>query len=306
MPPTDTEVDRLYQLSLQEFTAERNALAKARGAAGAPIRKLQKPSVPAWAVNQLYWHRRRVYDALIQAATRRREAHGARLAGRDVDLDALEQAHQAALRDAVASVRALLRDAGEAETSATINQVTDTLQALPGDDPPGRLVRPLKPQGFEALAGLVSGGAWTAAARVAGPATAARGGAGRTTSPPAASAATKAEKRAAVVAARRAAEHARRQAQARAREAAKVEKQVRAARAGERLAEAAFTRARTALARAERDRDRLEDQIKFLGKQIQDLVEEIRRRERELAQAAADRTQLERRLASLRDQTGRR
>ena len=37
------QIDRLYQLPLDEFTAARNALAKEAGAAGAQIRTLQKP-----------------------------------------------------------------------------------------------------------------------------------------------------------------------------------------------------------------------------------------------------------------------
>ena len=49
MPKTDAVVDRLYQLPLQEFTAERDALSKRRGASGADVKGLQKPNLPAWA-----------------------------------------------------------------------------------------------------------------------------------------------------------------------------------------------------------------------------------------------------------------
>ncbi|HZI44113.1 MAG TPA: hypothetical protein VFD53_02770, partial [Ilumatobacter sp.] len=34
----------------------------------ADVRALQKPSVPAWAVNQLFWRSRPVYDELIARA----------------------------------------------------------------------------------------------------------------------------------------------------------------------------------------------------------------------------------------------
>src|SRR5688500_5633651 len=68
MPSVDSEIDRLYQVPLAEFTAERNALAKRAGGQSAEIRALQKPTVPAWAVNQLYWKERRVYDELMERA----------------------------------------------------------------------------------------------------------------------------------------------------------------------------------------------------------------------------------------------
>ena len=64
----DSPLDRLYQLPLSEFVSARNALAKESGTDSAEIRSLPKPSLPAWAVNQLYWRRRDVYDDLIAAA----------------------------------------------------------------------------------------------------------------------------------------------------------------------------------------------------------------------------------------------
>ena len=78
----EDEVDRLYQLPLKEFTPARNALAKqADGDHAATVRALQKPSVPAWAVNQLYWQKRAVYDELVEAAERLRTTHRSLLAG---------------------------------------------------------------------------------------------------------------------------------------------------------------------------------------------------------------------------------
>src|SRR5262249_10260221 len=56
----DDSVDQLYRGPLAEFTAARNALAKEhRGADASRIRKLAKPTVVAWAVNQVYWHSRK-------------------------------------------------------------------------------------------------------------------------------------------------------------------------------------------------------------------------------------------------------
>ena len=53
VPPLDVEIDRLYQLPLDEFTDARNALAKAAGKNGAKVRGLRKPPVAAWAINQV-------------------------------------------------------------------------------------------------------------------------------------------------------------------------------------------------------------------------------------------------------------
>jgi hypothetical protein len=52
------EPDDLYALPLEEFTAARNELARSLKAAGdadeaARVKKLKKPPVSAWAVNQL-------------------------------------------------------------------------------------------------------------------------------------------------------------------------------------------------------------------------------------------------------------
>ena len=45
------EVDRLYELPLEEFTAARNELAKRLG--DTSVKELKKPTVTAWTVNQL-------------------------------------------------------------------------------------------------------------------------------------------------------------------------------------------------------------------------------------------------------------
>src|SRR5262249_39932785 len=91
--PIDAEIDRLYQLPLEDFTAARNALAKSSGADGAWIRGLVKPPVAAWAVNQLVWRHRDIFDALIRAAGEMRRAHAAVLAGRSGDVRAAGKAH---------------------------------------------------------------------------------------------------------------------------------------------------------------------------------------------------------------------
>jgi hypothetical protein len=154
----DKEIDALYQLPLGEFTAARNALAKAAGqGAGRVIRTLEKPSVPAWAVNQLYWRDRRAWDKLIRAAERLRAGHAQALSGRTADIATLELQHKAAVKAAADSVRGVLARAGDPATPATMKAVVDTLQALPGGGPPGRLAMALAPLGFGALGALMKG-----------------------------------------------------------------------------------------------------------------------------------------------------
>ena len=53
--------DELYQVPLGEFTAARDALAARLKASGdkdaaAAARKARKPSIAAWASNQVVWH----------------------------------------------------------------------------------------------------------------------------------------------------------------------------------------------------------------------------------------------------------
>ena len=150
----ESEVDRLYQLPLEDFTAARNALAKEAGADRNEIRSLQKPPVAAWAVNQLYWKRRAVYDALIDAATTLRTAHKAVLSGKRTDLRAAGKEHEDAIENALKAALSLLLESGNPATDATKQAIATTLRGLPSEEPAGRLTRTLQPGGFEALAGI--------------------------------------------------------------------------------------------------------------------------------------------------------
>jgi hypothetical protein len=150
----DAQIDRLYQLPLDQFTGERNALAKTAGQDAARVRALVKPPIAAWAVNQLYWQKRDVWDALVAAAENARRAHKAVLAGRSGDVRSANQVHDEAVEAAVKATLALLADTDNPATDATKQAITTTIRALPGDEPPGRLTRTLQPGGFEMLAGL--------------------------------------------------------------------------------------------------------------------------------------------------------
>ena len=150
----ETEIDTLYQLPLEEFTAARNALAKRSGGEAARIRALTKPPVAAWAVNQLYWQQGDVWNDLIAAAENARKAHRAVLAGKGGDVRAAGKVHEDAVEKALKATLALLTAAHHPATDATKHAIGTTLRALPADEAPGRLTRTLQPAGFEMLSGV--------------------------------------------------------------------------------------------------------------------------------------------------------
>jgi hypothetical protein len=160
------DVDALFQLPLTEFTAARNALAgrlkKAGDAAEADrIKAIGKPSVPAWAVNQLFWKHRIAFDRLLDAGERFRKAQTAQLAGKSTDLRAPLEERRTALSELSAHAARLLAEAGNTGAPDTMRRITTTLEALstyagiPDTPQPGRLVDDVQPPGFEALAALV-------------------------------------------------------------------------------------------------------------------------------------------------------
>jgi hypothetical protein len=238
------EIDRLYQLPLDQFTAERNSAAKRLGKTQPPIKELVKPSVPAWGVNQLYWQERSSYDALVEASERLRTEHRKLLAGKAADVRDSEKAHRDAIKSATAKVKDILVAADQAVTQATVQAVTETLEALPSSEPPGRLVKPLKPLGFEALSGIAPRGAASSALRLA------------SSSPGHA-----ADSKAAAAAAKREAEQARREAEHAKREEAKEKERQRQAQADVRRAEATVAKAQEALDKTEREALRLRREL---------------------------------------------
>jgi hypothetical protein len=149
----DDEIDRLYQGPLAAFTDARNALAKS--ARRPDLKQLEKPSLAAWAVNQLHWHDGARLEALAAAATALREQHRQTLAGAPADVHGAEQRHREATRECLAAAKARLTSDGHPVTPATLTAVRDTLQAVPTPEMNGRLTRPLAPRGMEALVGLV-------------------------------------------------------------------------------------------------------------------------------------------------------
>ena len=166
MPETD--LDQLFQLPLGEFTAARNALAARLKKAGRPdeadrIKGLTKPSISAWAANQLFWKHRPVFDRLIASGEEMRRAQAAQLAGKPAEVRKSLEARRKALTDLVRRASDLLTAASHNPTPEMMRRITTTLEALsiygaaPGGPSAGRLIEDVDPPGFETLAALVPG-----------------------------------------------------------------------------------------------------------------------------------------------------
>jgi hypothetical protein len=152
----ESKIDDLYRGALDEFTAARNALAKTlSGAEAARVRKLAKPSVVPWAVNQLYWRARPTYDRLLTSGTRLRKTQIDALDGRRADVRAAGEAHRAAIADAVKEASRITAAAGVHPAADALTRTIEALSLMrEAPDPPGRLTEALQPAGFEALAGV--------------------------------------------------------------------------------------------------------------------------------------------------------
>lgn len=261
--PLDDQIDKLYQVSLEEFTAVRNALAKEAGARAAEVKGLEKPSAAAWAVNQLFWRERPIYDELIEASQQLRAAYREQLAGKSPDVHGAEATHKAAVKRAAQTARGIVEGGGSKASDAVMESVRETLDILPSSDPPGRLTRPLKRTGFEALEGFTISAKPRPAPTRLEP---------KMTAPKVQQ--TPQEKRA-------------NEAAERDREMTK--ERLRFAEAATREAEATLDRARRAAERAERTRERLERELAEASQ-----TEKGLRNEEAAATAALDKTTDER------------
>lgn len=165
-----SDIDALFRLPLDEFTAARNALANTLKAAGradaaARVKALPKPPLSAWAVNQLYWRHRKTFDTLLAAGERFRrvQARSLRAAGKGDALREAMEERRLALADLTTRAGALLEAAGHAASPDVTRRMTTTLDALAtygrqANGPrPGRLIDDVEAPGLEALTSLVKG-----------------------------------------------------------------------------------------------------------------------------------------------------
>ncbi len=155
------EPDDLYGLPLDRFIPERGALAKALRAEGrrdeaAQVAALRKPSVAAWAVNQLVRTQGDAVRELFDAGDGLRDAQGDLLAGRGDGrtLRAANERERDAVDALVEAARGLLSSDGHELSPAVVERVSDTLHAAALDAAAreqvrdGRLERELRHAGL--------------------------------------------------------------------------------------------------------------------------------------------------------------
>jgi len=143
----DDAIDELYALPVDEFIAARTRLARERKAAGdregaARIQSLRKPTVAAWAVNQLVRREARAVDELFDAVEALRTAQEQALRGEG--RRALQEAggrRKAAVDRLTGAAEGILDEAGHGAGRASVDAVTNSLLAVATDPEAARLVR---------------------------------------------------------------------------------------------------------------------------------------------------------------------
>lgn len=156
MPALESKIGDLYSLPLDEFTAARDRLASdLKGAERATVKQLKKPTTVPWAVNQVYWHARAIFDRVLQRGSGLRRVQVAALEGRPADVRAASDAHRSAVAAAVARAVEIAAAAGIHPDRDALTRTFEALSLGGGaDHTPGRLTAALRPGGFEMLAGV--------------------------------------------------------------------------------------------------------------------------------------------------------
>lgn len=157
MPDLERELDGLYGLPADEFTAARNELAKRLRSAGQAeeadeVKALRRPTAPAALVNRLARESAKDVGKLLEAGEDLRKAHGAGGSA----LRTAAEGERRAIDGLLAEARRLDPDASD----ATLMRVASTLRAAASDPKTrpllerGRLETDVEPHGFEALEGV--------------------------------------------------------------------------------------------------------------------------------------------------------
>jgi hypothetical protein len=159
------EIDHLYDLPLDEFTAARNDLAKrlkqeGDAEAAEQVRELAKPTVAAWAVNQLARREPEAVRSLLNVGARLRSAQERSLKGERAadEVRAAQAEEREVIRTLTRAADALLRGGGRAASGTTLERVASLLRTAAVSDPAalreGRLSGDIEATGFDAFAGL--------------------------------------------------------------------------------------------------------------------------------------------------------
>jgi hypothetical protein len=169
----DEAADELYGLTPSEFTAARDARAKAAKQAGdkdaaREIKALRKPTVTAWLANQLVRHHAAEVGPLAELGAALREATAA-LSG--PQLRDLSRQRNEVVRALVRQARGLAAEAGQAVSEEVARGLEETLNAALADPAQaelllqGRLSAQLRHSGYGGRDGAPVGGSTPAATR---------------------------------------------------------------------------------------------------------------------------------------------
>jgi hypothetical protein len=166
MAETNEDLDRLYGLPPDEFTPARDRLAaelkeQGDGDSAAQVKKLRRPTVPAWAVNQLVRNHRSEVQELLSLGEEVRAAQRSALSGGGAEKIREITARRRRMMDRLLGrAEDLLAQSGHATSRPTLDKVGDTLLAATADEEAAEAVRAghlerelAPPSGFEALVG---------------------------------------------------------------------------------------------------------------------------------------------------------
>jgi hypothetical protein len=161
--------DELFGLAPDAFVAARDELARrlrreGDAATAARVKALRRPTLSAWAVNQLARRQAARLEPLLAAGERLRAAHQAALSGTGAaELRAAARAEREAVGRLVDAALELLGEGGHPATDATRDRIAATLHAAAADPDAaelvrhGRLTADLDPSGFGAAEGGFAG-----------------------------------------------------------------------------------------------------------------------------------------------------
>lgn len=151
MAETD-RIDELYKLPLDEFTPARDALAAELRSAGdrdgaARVKKLRKPSLSAWAVNQVAHAEPQKMGELFALRDKLEDVSDAKT------LRQVSEDRRHLIAELVKRAEGVLKEAGRGTSATTLQAITQTLHAGDTEEDReqlerGRLSGDLEPSGF--------------------------------------------------------------------------------------------------------------------------------------------------------------
>jgi len=166
----DSELDRLFALSAEQFTNARNELVSKLKASGdqkraAQVKALSKPTVAVWAINQLARLQPEKLAALLEAGERLRATQARDLRSKDSQVELLRgavQSERQALGDLIRAAEEILANAGHPRSASLLGRIESTLHAIATGNSAerellraGHLDRELQAVGFPSAAGGV-------------------------------------------------------------------------------------------------------------------------------------------------------